>query len=237
MKPRYRAIIACASRVVWTITFVLLCCEPSLASDLHEAAASGDLNRVKELVSSGIDINEYAPMPSIGSDFPQGTALYVAVAYGNEAVVKFLIDSGADLDAATNEGGCFEVSTPLDTAVWGKHKNIAAMLLKAGASVEGTGHVFHWPLQIAAEMGQTDLMRLMIEHGATINRSGVDGFTALHHAILERQVESVRLLLSSGADPNYKDTEVGESFVTPLQLAHEHRNERIVELLTTYGAK
>ncbi|TPW19666.1 MAG: hypothetical protein FD126_2454 [Elusimicrobia bacterium] len=42
-------------------------------------------------------------------------------------------------------------------------------------------------------------MRLLLDRGAEINAADADGFTALHVASIEEQLEAVRFLLGRGA--------------------------------------
>jgi ankyrin repeat protein len=210
---------------------------PSFSGELHNAAVFADLSEVQELISKGQNIEALDSDPSSEYEFPKGTALHWAARAGNESVVRYLITSGANLDALTDAGVSLMVETPLDYAVWYNHKNIVLMLLAAGANVESAGHVFHWPLQAAVSMGAIDLAETMLKYGADLNRTGVDGYTALHHAIFDNQKESIDFLLSKGADPNYRDIEFGEAAQTPLQLAQKQGAKEIVELLIKYGAE
>ena len=58
---------------------------------LHYAAASGDLNRVKELIKQGADINV--------KDHAKRTVLNYAALSGNLELVKWLVEHGLDVKA------------------------------------------------------------------------------------------------------------------------------------------
>lgn len=47
-----------------------------------------------------------------------------------------------------------------------------------------------------------DMLRLLLQLGADPNRPGDEGMTALHTAMLARNVELMRILLEGGAEPN-----------------------------------
>ncbi|MGK8435911.1 ankyrin repeat domain-containing protein [Ectopseudomonas hydrolytica] len=47
-----------------------------------------------------------------------------------------------------------------------------------------------------------DMLRLLLQLGADPNRTGDEGMTALHTAMLARNVELMRILLEGGAEPN-----------------------------------
>lgn len=70
-------------------------------------------------------------------------------------------------------------------------------------------------LMIAANEGDGDLARLLLEHGADVNVRAVKdnllpnvlGSTALHFAVLNGNTNMVKLLLEHGADPFYVNSE------------------------------
>ena len=55
-------------------------------------------------------------------------------------------------------------------------------------------------LASAALMGHTEIVALLLEHGADVNARSKDGGTALHAAAFLGRVETVKLLLDKGAD-------------------------------------
>ena len=57
-------------------------------------------------------------------------------------------------------------------------------------------------LATAALMGHTEIVALLLEHGADINGRSRDGGTALHSAAFLGRIETVKLLLEKGADAN-----------------------------------
>jgi len=58
---------------------------------LHVAAAIGDVNQVKLLISSGADVN--------AQDRDGTTPLHLSAINGHRNVAELLLDSGADIDA------------------------------------------------------------------------------------------------------------------------------------------
>ena len=92
------------------------------AGPLHEAAKSGDLDEVKQLVAAGGNVDE--------RDVAERTPLSWAAEKGNLKVVQFLIDKGADVNARdlTNV-------TPLQHAVLSSDKNVVELLVESGADV------------------------------------------------------------------------------------------------------
>lgn len=88
---------------------------------LQEAAASGDVDAVRQHIAAGSNLNEQEPMGG-------GTPLIAAAAFGQTEVAKALIKGGANLNARNNDG-----ATALITAAFFCHADILQALLDAGA--------------------------------------------------------------------------------------------------------
>ena len=59
-------------------------------------------------------------------------------------------------------------------------------------------------LATAALMGHTEIVKLLLEHGADVNTKSRDGGTALHAAAFLGRIETVKFLLEKGADANLR---------------------------------
>jgi ankyrin repeat protein len=59
-------------------------------------------------------------------------------------------------------------------------------------------------LATAALMGHTEVVALLLEHGADVNVRSKDGGTALHAAAFLGRAETVKLLLDKGADSSLR---------------------------------
>ncbi|MBS9528960.1 ankyrin repeat domain-containing protein [Wolbachia pipientis] len=77
-------------------------------------------------------------------------------------------------------------------------------------------------------------VRLLIEKGVDVNAADVRGHTALHLAITEKRLETVRELIESGGNVNAE--EYGNK-CTPLHLACMVGEKEIVEELVKAGAE
>ncbi len=87
-------------------------------------------------------------------------------------------------------------------------------------------------LHIAAERGNLQIVRLLIEHEVDVDLADALGCTALHHAARGAHVEVVALLLAGGADSEARDGE-GRS---PLHVAADAECESVIKLLARDGA-
>lgn len=70
-------------------------------------------------------------------------------------------------------------------------------LLKKGVDVNFVSRGIT-PLMVASYMGKTDVVELLIEHGAEVNKCFIDNSTALMMASRRGHYEIVKLLLAHG---------------------------------------
>jgi ankyrin repeat protein len=102
-------------------------------------------------------------------------------------------------------------------------------------------------LHVAAEAGQTDVMRWLIQHGAPLGAESADGhycqrLTPLHVAAAAGQIEAVKVLLAAGAnieDPTERSSGtrwLAHSAYTPLLVAAIEGKKEMVEFLLDRGA-
>ncbi|XP_055967198.1 transient receptor potential cation channel subfamily A member 1 [Sorex fumeus] len=89
------------------------------------------------------------------------------------------------------------------------------------------------PLHYAAEEGQIQLMEMIINDSSceTVNMMDNYGNTPLHWAAGKNQVESVKFLLSKGANPNLRNS----NMMAPLHLAVQGLHNEVVKVLTEHS--
>lgn len=95
--------------------------------------------------------------------------------------------------------------------------------------VNQRGALGSYPIHIAAVRGAFDEMAALIAGGANVNALGEDGFTALHWAARDGNLNLVKLLLEHGAKADIKDRLFGD---TPIDLAKQGGHHAVVKLLT-----
>jgi ankyrin repeat protein len=88
------------------------------------------------------------------------------------------------------------------------------------------------PMHAAAGKGHTEIVALLLEHGADANVRDQNGQAPLHDAASNGHFQVVRLLLAKGADVN---AEMHDD-LTPLHNAARSGNAQIVRLLLDRGA-
>lgn len=87
-------------------------------------------------------------------------------------------------------------------------------------------------LMQASQKGYTDIMEILIRHGADVNAKNDSGKTALMLACFAGQFDAVKLLRSHGA--RYDDYDRGGS--TPIHWAVDGGNVRLIEWIVKDGA-
>lgn len=142
---------------------------PDRERPLMHAAWVGSLGAVTALLDGGADPN--------GTEPARGqTALMWAVSERHPAVVKLLLDRGADLHAKT-----------------------VTHLTGGAAERDVTGYT---ALLFAARVGDLQSARALLDAGANPNAAATDQLSALALATIRGHIDVAMLLLERGADPN-----------------------------------
>jgi len=150
--------------------------------DLLKAARAGDIERVKTLL-------EADPRLLVARDPMGNTALIIAVNSGHDALADLLFDAG--VEPALHEA-----------AAIGDSGRLLAALEQHPEQLDTSSAEGFTPLALAAHFGHLEVMRLLIDRGADVNRVATHriGVTPLHAALFGRQVEAALLLVEHGAD-------------------------------------
>lgn len=82
-------------------------------------AFGGDIDRVRELLDGGLDVNAHGVAGQ--------TALHAAASKGNNEIVTLLLDRGADVNAKDEIG-----ATPLNSAALNNHQDTVAIIKGSG---------------------------------------------------------------------------------------------------------
>jgi ankyrin repeat protein len=82
-------------------------------------------------------------------------------------------------------------------------------------------------LQIAASLGDPDIVRLLVESGADVDQSADEGYTALVEAVIEDNLPVAAYLIEAGANVN--QVAAGQ---TPVMIAADAGKPRISPTVT-----
>ena len=150
------------------------------------------------------------------------SGMHLAARWGHEAVVRLLVEQGADVEARDKDGG-----TALHRAADNGHEAVVRLLVKQGANVEAKTNYGGTALLRAARYGHEAVVRLLVEQGADAEARDNDGETALHRAARYGHEAVVRLLVEQGADVEAQDN---DGWTAP-HCAAEYGHEAVVRLL------
>ena len=156
--------------------------------ELHEAAAAGNLPRVKELVEDNSQLaKSYSP-----DGFPM---MALAAAFGHEDVARYLHGKGAEINAVATNGTGY---TALTGAVAGGHVALARWLAEKGADVNYRYAKGHSPLLEAAANGKLEIVQALVAQGADVHMRTEEGKNALNFAQERGHKEVAEYLLELG---------------------------------------
>lgn len=126
------------------------------------------------------------------------TALMFAAARGRLENIQVLLRNGAHVNAASNTGW-----TPIMFAMRGGSLPAAQALIAAGADVSHVTPDGDTALQIALEDKNVPFAVMLVNSGAALNGNwDLHGRPPLQAAVLMRDPELVKLMISKGANPN-----------------------------------
>lgn len=164
-------------------------------------------------------------------------ALVTAVNHGRIETVELLIKSGADIEGET----IINYQTALTAAATRSDTQMVQILLKHGADPNHGGeiylpeegrHVWMTPLSAAVIGLKTDNVKNLVDAGASLDLTSGDGVTALMRAAKLGAIESVRILLAAGANPDLQNPLLGWS---ALHYAAAYGHKSVYKALLSTG--
>ena len=171
------------------------------------ACIDGNVKLIDTLVKHGAKIDQVVPVV--------GTPLHAAIERGQKQAAEKLLQLGLPPDTIDTNG-----ITPLMKAIEFERIEIAELLLKYGANVSlehpKTGRP---PLHRAAARNETEMLKLLLAHGADINQCTSQGSTALHLAATFGSADAIDLLCTKNGKVNIQNV-IG---CTPLAAANQSR--------------
>jgi len=178
-------------RILLALLFPMIAsAQTPLDRELIAAAERGDLPSVQKLIARGANVN--------AKDDKQDSAFLIASARGQTAVVKATLAAGADLRSTNRYGG-----TGLIPACHYGHLETVKLLLTTKIDVNHVNNLGWTALLEAVILGNggpahTEIVRLLLAHGANPKIADRDGVTALQHARARNQARIAELLAKAG---------------------------------------
>ncbi|CDU85057.1 ankyrin-repeat protein, putative [Plasmodium yoelii] len=160
---------------------------------IHLASNDGNIELIKYLLKSGIDINSKTKVRKY-------TALHICASKGDINTVKFLVNNNADINALTYNN---------ETALWfasiSNHLNVCKYLLENGALLylnkKGDS-----ALHAASTMGNYEIVKLLIDNSANITHLDVNLLEPIHYASFEGHKGIVKILMYKQIEQTLKET-------------------------------
>lgn len=152
---------------------------------LREAIKNEDIHQVRSLLDAGVDVNER-------------TALHVAAATGNLAILRPLLNAGADAKVENRYG-----ETALHHAVCKRRDfHVIKTLVEAGSDVNSRTMTGRTPLHFAARQGDVKVVKNILSKGADVDTAEGRGDTplgevAVYNGVIDYPV--MKTLLNHGA--------------------------------------
>ena len=126
----------------------------------------------------------------------EGTCLLQAEFSNNIELVTFLLDNGADVNAAGPS-----LITPLMSACAEGHQKMAKLLLARGAEIDTVDSSGNTALLHVVSSGKIETLKLLLTNGADVNKANYTGNTPLIRAAeKKRTTNRLAPLLEAGAD-------------------------------------
>ena len=168
-----------------------------MVSDIHKAAAKGDLPSVKYLLRKKEELKER-------KDHMKNTPLLCACRNGQYATAKFLIEEAHVDKNSKNVCG----ASALQLASLSHSLKLVQYLAEEQGfqdAINDHKENHNTALANAANAGNLEIVKYLVEHGADVNIKGSKGETALFQSARNGRMDVVEYLLSKGALSSIKN--------------------------------
>ena len=181
-----------------------------------------NLEKIQKLVKFGADVNVKDRL------WGDTTALMYASKYNKLAIVKFLVENGAEVNAVDND----KRTALMYASSNGEDNKIVHYLLSKGADINAKDINGENALMRATSKYQWDIAKFLIEQGININNKNKNGNTALMWFAENGDLDKVQYLISKGADINAKNNDGKTAFM----IALDKGKLEVAEFLESVGA-
>ncbi|KAF5228396.1 hypothetical protein FANTH_14527 [Fusarium anthophilum] len=153
---------------------------------LIHAISMGDFGMVKLLIEHGATVDKREAPPDEGWS---RTPLNVAADWSEPEIFQYLLEKGADPNARDSDG-----IPVIGAAISVEHTNMVKWLVEANAELN-VSYFESKSTPLHEATAYPEMVRLLIQHGADINKVNGDSQTALSVAVSANHLETVQILL------------------------------------------
>lgn len=173
------------------------------SNDLFQAIEEESLDRVRQLINSGVDVNAH--------EEEEYFSICRAAIIGNIEILQALIDCGADINCTSIIANVLHCARNIDRL---KLIKIVQILIDCGANIDAPDDCQWTPLIVAAREGIVEAAKELLFSGAQLQCQTSYGATALNRAAYDGNVECCELLLEAGAEMEIKDDTGNTALIT-----------------------
>jgi len=195
-----------------------------MSAKIRTMAEKGDVAGLQKAASNA-KIND-AVLNDPGAD--GCTAMILAAKNGHGDCVKLLIEAGADPYLTDNEA-----EGAITHAAMNGNKEVIEAALASGKFDINREPL---PLIAAADAGEVDMVKFLLQKGANASQLTGDSRGALIHAVTKQNVAVVKVLLDAGANPNNGSIMPHARFPLQACVSRLYMNQQITSMILDAGA-
>lgn len=143
--------------VVAFLAGLMLTTSLAFAGEIHKFARTGDVQKVRSLLATGVNVNEL--------DGSGATALFVAAKFGRAELVGLLLETGANPLIAP-KGPFGSLGTPLHVAAKAGHVDVIRLLLDSGVDPNLPDAGAGPPMHLALARNRLEAAKVLVAYGA-----------------------------------------------------------------------
>ncbi|MDY6974498.1 MAG: ankyrin repeat domain-containing protein [Thermodesulfobacteriota bacterium] len=191
------------------LVFLSGCLNYTRPTPLNQAAWDNDVAKMDALLDDGAVIDDMGTNPN---GVRLATALDTAIVQGNIEATKFILKSGADVNlsrfccANTPNGEYVFKGSALMLASLIGNVRLTEILLEAEADIEQLstkdprtyGFSGYDACYFSSELGHIDVVKLLLKHGADINKKYKNGDKSAYTALARGHIDYLIVLIKNG---------------------------------------